>query len=131
MAIAISSWNSSLQAYGMWTCTEQSSVRQAAVLHLTTRAAYCRASIPCTQHSEMLLEFSLDIVSHAQACANQQLCTDVDFIEACRGPQEKGREQLGVTCTMPVVFLHAGQWNWFFFRLATAKSPQLSHTCTL
>lgn len=32
---------------------------------------------------------------------------------------------------MPVVFLQAGQWNWFFFRLATAKRPQRSHTCTL
>ena len=31
---------------------------------------------------------------------------------------------------MPVVFLQAGQWNWFFLRLATAKRPQRSHTCT-
>ena len=55
----------------------------------------------------------------------------VDIREDLKGAQVQGHEQLGSTCTMPVVFLHAGQWNWFFFRLATAKSPQLSHTCTL
>ena len=41
-----------------------------------------------------------------------------------------GEKDLLPTCTMPVVDLQAGQWNWFFLRLATANRPQRSHTCT-
>lgn len=42
----------------------------------------------------------------------------------------QSRAEWARACTMPVVFLQAGQWNWFFLRLATANRPQLEHTCT-
>ena len=81
---------------------------------------------PITLLTTRLLRTQLLIESNTMTCKQSSyalrmriLVTETVLLEGMR------------TCTMPVVFLQAGQWNWFFFRFATAKRPQRSHTCTL